>query len=100
MFGWKVVGEPYRSSTKRYGATLELHDNGLWLSLFWGKWRACCVRYNGKGRLTGPEDNKNVLAYFLGGPDKRPKGKDFSSGFAAAANKPLPRKAPRYADRH
>ena len=99
MFGWKTVGEPYRSTTRRYGATLELHDNGFWLSLFWGKWRLCAVRYNGKGRFTGPEENQSVLAYFLNGADKRPRGRAFDDGFSAAAKKPLPRKAPRYAER-
>ena len=99
MFGWRRVGEPYRSTSSRFGFTLEDHKNGLWLNLFWKRWRVSFVRYNGQGRLTGPEDNLNVLAYFLGGPDKRKKGSSFKDGFAAAAKKPLPRYADRYEDR-
>jgi hypothetical protein len=95
MFGWRQVGEPYRSTEKRYGLTVEQHKNGLWLNVFWGLWRWCYCRYNGQGRFTGPEENRSVLAYFLGGEDKRSVSRSFKSGFAEAAKKPLPR----YADR-
>jgi hypothetical protein len=88
MFGWQMVGEPYRSTNKRYGAHLEFHDNGLWFTVFYGFMRACFVRYNGKGRLTGPGENLSVLGYFFKGPDRRKIDKSFKSGFAKAAAKP------------
>jgi hypothetical protein len=101
MFGWNRVGEPYRSTDNRYGFTLEEHKNGLWLNVYWRHWRACFCRYNGLGRFTVPAENRSVLAYFLQGPDKRPRGKAFSSGFAEAARKPpIKSPLPRYGERY
>lgn len=43
-----------------------------------------------KNRLTGPEDNAEVVRWFFNGPEHRRKGAEFNAAFRERANAPRP----------
>jgi hypothetical protein len=87
MFGWKLVErEPKEHPT--FGVRLEMLRSGQWLVVFFGRRAWHFTRYT-LNRHTGPAENRAVLGSFLGGPERRTKGRDFYEGFGRAAAKPI-----------
>lgn len=86
MFGWIEHSPIGENEVPKYGVRLERYDTGTWLTLWWGK-RKRMWRKIRELRDSGPEDNRAVLGWFFRGPELRPRGRKFRSGFAEAAAK-------------
>lgn len=92
MFGWKFHsrGELAPAYLFAFGFSFEVErrDNMRFLRLgIGGKGWTWCKLDPPFTRSTGPEDNAAVLWHFRNGPERRPRGAAFHSGFEEAAAK-------------